>query len=226
MKTNSIKKNYIYNLAFQLFALITPLITTPYVARVLSSAGNGQFTFSASVNSYFCMVAALGFSVYAQREIAKKQGDKEAQSCIFWEVVICKIIVGIASFCVCWILILTGVFGEYTLLMEIMSIEILSTTFNIVFFFQGNEQFGLIALRDFVVRLIGIILIFCLVKAREDLWLYALCNSGSSVVSAMLLWACIKKQVIRISIKQLHPYRHFKPSIKLFIPTIAISVSC
>ena len=224
MKQNSVKKNYIYNLAFQLFALVTPLITTPYVARVLSTVGNGQYTFSASINSYFCMVAALGFSIYAQREIAKKQGDKEAQSVVFWEIIVCKVIVGFASFGTCWVLIFLHVFGEYTLLMEILSIEILSTTFNIVFFFQGNEQFGLIAARDFIVRILGILLIFCFVKNPDDLWLYAFCNSGTALFSTVLLWANIKKYITGIRINQLRPYRHLKSSFKLFIPTIAISI--
>lgn len=223
-KQSSVKKNYIYNLAFQLFALITPLITTPYVARVLSSVGNGQYTFVASINSYFCMAAALGFSFYAQREIAKRQGNKKEQSIVFWEILICKVVVGVLSFSICWLLIFLDVFGEYTFLMEIMSLEIISTTFNIAFFFQGNERFGLIAIRDFIIRIIGITLIFCFVKQQSDLWIYAICNVGTSILSAASLWACIRKDVTTIKIHKLSPLRHVKPSIKLFIPTIAISI--
>ena len=80
MKKANIKTNYLYNLAYQIFAMITPLITTPYVARVLSTDGVGQFTFSASIISYFSMLASLGFSVYAQREIAKHQGSRASFS--------------------------------------------------------------------------------------------------------------------------------------------------
>ena len=140
MKKTSIKTNYIYNLLFQLFSLITPLITTPYIARVLSADGSGQFSFSASINSFFCIFAALGFGIYAQREIAKNQGDIKTQSLIFWEILICKIIVGFFVLAILWILIIVGVFDEYTLLMQILSIEVLGTTLNIAYFFQGNEK--------------------------------------------------------------------------------------
>ena len=133
MKSANVKLNYLYNLAFQLFALVTPLITTPYVARVLTSGGTGKYTFAASLNSYFVMLAALGFSFHAQRAIAKQQGNIESQSTIFWEIVICKVASGTISLVALWILIICGVFGEYTTLMQIMSIEVFSTSINIAF---------------------------------------------------------------------------------------------
>lgn len=224
MKTNNIKLNYIYNLMFQIFSMITPLITTPYVSRVLSPVGIGKFSFSASINTYFCLLAGLGFSFYAQREVAKNQGDISKQSKTFWEIVICKTILGALTFLLSWILILSGIFGEYSLLIKIMSIEIIGVTFNISFFFQGNENFGLIALRDFIVRIIGIIFIFIFVNDQSDLWLYALCNSITVFVSALSLWPCLKKKIVKINVVEVKPLHHFLPSIRLFIPTIAISI--
>lgn len=224
MKKANVKLNYLYNLAFQLFALVTPLITTPYVARVLTSGGTGKYTFAASLNSYFVMAAALGFSFHAQRAIAKKQGDIESQSAIFWEIVICKISSGAISLAALWILILCGTFGEYTTLMQIMSIEVFSTSINIAFFFQGNEKFGLIAARDFIVKIIGIILIFCFVRTQNDLWIYALCHTGSALVSVLTLWPCVRKLIVPVKLHQLRPLKHVGPSLTLFIPTIAISI--
>ena len=224
MKKATIKVNYLYNLAYQIFAMITPLITTPYISRILSSDGIGQHTFSASIISYFAMFASLGFSVYAQREIAKYQGNKEKQSIIFWEIIICKIISGTICFVVCWIMIAFGVFKSYTLLISLLSIEIIGTTLNISFFFQGNEEFRIIAVRDFIIKIIGVSLIFMFVHSKSDLWVYSLCMAGSTLMSALSLWPCIKRNINKPNITQLSPAKHFIPSIRLFIPTIAISV--
>lgn len=224
MKKSSAKMNYLYNLMFQLFSLITPIITTPYIARVLSPAGVGEYAFAASVNSYLCLAAALGFSTYGQREIAKTQGDINKQSAVFWEIIICKLVLGCIVFILNCLLIWKGVFSNYTLLLKIMSIEVISTSINISFFFQGNEKFGLIALRDFIIRLMGIVLVFSLVKKPTDLWIYALCNVGTSICSAASLWIPLRKWVLPKSFSHLHPFRHLLPSIKLFIPTIAISI--
>ncbi|MBO5169543.1 MAG: flippase [Oscillospiraceae bacterium] len=224
MGKNNVKLNYIYNLMFQIFSMITPLITTPYVSRVLSPVGIGQYSFSASINTYFCLLAALGFSFYAQREVAKTQGDSKKQSVIFWEIVICKIGLGFLVFIISWILIFSGQFGEYTVLIKIMSLEIIGTALNISFFFQGNENFGLIVLRDFIIRVTGIVFIFVFVKQQSDLWLYAFCNSATALISAISLWFCLRKKIRRIKLNELNPLRHLIPSIKLFIPTIAISI--
>ena len=224
MKKANIKTNYFYNLAYQLFAMITPLITTPYVSRVLSSDGIGQFTFSSSIISYFSMFASLGFAVYAQREIAKYQGDKEKQSIVFREILICKAISGAVCLIVCWLMIVLGLFQSYTLLVAISSVEIVSVTLNISFFFQGNENFRIIAIRDFAVRSIGVSLIFLFVKSKDDLWIYALCMAGTTLLSALSLWPYMKKDILKCRLSQLRPARHILPAVRLFIPTIAISV--
>ena len=224
MSKKSVALNYIYNVSIQIFTLITPLITTPYISRVLSAEGVGKFSFTLSIDTYFVMLTSLGFALYAQRKIAFYQSNEKEQSRVLWEIILCKSITGFATLVLLWSLIAFGVFGQYETLMKILSIEILAAIFNISFFFQGNEQFGLIALRDFIFKLIGIALIFLFVKKPGDLWIYALSHSGTSLLSTFSLWLCLKKENFTISVRQLHPMRHFLPSLKLFIPTIAISL--
>ena len=67
----SIKKNYLYNLLYQVFIMIIPLITTPYISRVLKTSGVGQYSFSQSISTYFILFGGLGFGFYAQRQIAR-----------------------------------------------------------------------------------------------------------------------------------------------------------
>lgn len=224
MKKNNIKLNYIYTLIFQVFSFITPLITTPYISRIFSPEGIGRFSFTSSVISYFCIFAALGFSIYAQREIAKCEGDKKSQSIIFWGVFVCKAIFGMIAFVVCWVIICFNVFERYTVLMKIMSIEIIASIFNIVYLFQGNEKFGIITIRDFIIKVVGIAAIFLFVKTPDDLPLYAFCNAGTSLVSALSLWLCLKNDIVFVKIREIKPQKYILPSLKLFIPTIAISI--
>lgn len=224
MGKKSVKLNYIYTTVFQIFSMITPLVTTPYVSRIFAADGIGQFSFSLMMNNYFCFFAALGFSIWGQREIARHQGDKLQQSITFFEILICKIIFGTVAFLACWMMISLGVFKEYTFLMKLLSLEIIATTFNISYFFQGNEKFGVITARDFIIKILSIALVFCFVKTPDHLGLYTLCHVGASLLSVLSLWWCVRKEITFVSIKKLNPRRHLVPSAKLFIPTIAISL--
>ena len=71
----SVKKNFIYNLIYQVFLIIVPVVVTPYVSRVLGPAQIGQYSYSYSIISYFVLFAAFGFAYYAHREVAKFQND-------------------------------------------------------------------------------------------------------------------------------------------------------
>ncbi|MCI9365784.1 MAG: oligosaccharide flippase family protein [Clostridia bacterium] len=92
MKSKSITKNYIYNLIYQVLILILPLITTPYVSRVLGAENLGIYSYTTSISAYFILFGSLGIALYGQREIAYKQSDKKAYSRIFWEVLILRFI--------------------------------------------------------------------------------------------------------------------------------------
>ena len=85
-KTKSIKLNYIYNVSYQILTLITPLITAPYLSRVLKVEGIGIYSYTASIVTYFVMFAALGTINYGNREISYLQNDRQNRSIVFWEI--------------------------------------------------------------------------------------------------------------------------------------------
>ncbi|MFQ9510180.1 MAG: oligosaccharide flippase family protein, partial [Lachnospiraceae bacterium] len=84
----SVKKNYIYNLVYQILILITPLVTTPYVSRVLGENGIGAVSYTQSIVIYFILFGTVGTTMYGQREIAYIQDDKKKQSQLFFEITI------------------------------------------------------------------------------------------------------------------------------------------
>ena len=73
--SKSIKKNYIFNVAYQILTIITPLITAPYLSRVLQPDGVGSVSFAESIMSYFSLVAVMGIATYGQREISYVRDD-------------------------------------------------------------------------------------------------------------------------------------------------------
>ena len=88
----SITKNYLYNLIYQVLILILPLITAPYISRVLGAENIGIYSYTTSLSAYFILFGSLGIALYGQREIAYKQNDKKEYSKIFWEVLILRFI--------------------------------------------------------------------------------------------------------------------------------------
>ncbi len=222
-KKNNVKKNYLFNVIYQLFLIIVPLIVTPYVSRVLTPNGIGRYSFAFSLITYFTLFGALGFGYYAQRAIAKCQDDRSSQSKIFWEVIICRLIPVAIALVLNFVLCVTGVYKEYKSLMLIFSINITALAFDIAFFFQGNEQFGKLVFRNVLIKTISIVCIFVFVKEESDLWLYALINSAMLIVSNLSLWTYLPKVVSKPT-EKLKPLSHLKGTIVLFIPTIAISI--
>ena len=223
--SKSITKNYLYNLIYQILIIIIPIITTPYVSRVLGADGVGKYSFSNSIVSYFVIFASLGFGYYAQREIAKYQGDKKKQSEIFWEIIIVRSASVSTALIVYFAAIVLGVFKEeYTLLMMILSVSILAVAFDISFLFAGNEDFSKTVLTNTVVRILNVISIFVFVKDRNDLWKYVLITVLTVLTANASLSVYAKNFLCKIEIKSLRPIRHIKPAVILFLPTIAISV--
>ncbi len=221
----SLKKNAIYNLISKLLAIITPFITTPYLARVLGEEGNGQISYVSSIIAYFTLAASLGFSVYGQREIAKCQDDREQRSLVFWEIFTTKVILTCLSLAVLAVLIFVVGFGEnYDKLMMIMSLQVIAVIFDIEYLYMGEENFKSIAIRNMFVRIAGVVLILIFVRTENDVWIYALYLSLSAVFSYLIMWIGLKRYIGTVSIKKLRPWRHLKGSLIIFFPLVITSL--
>lgn len=223
-KKSSLKINFIYNTISQLLTLIIPLITTPYVSRILHEEGNGQYSYAYSIITYFVLFAGLGFNVYGQREIAKCKDDINKCSKTFYEILIIRSIFTIISFALLLTLTLSIGFGKYTYLIIILSSLVIGAALDVNFFFQGIENFRLIALRNIVLRVITLIGIFLFVKEEDHVWVYALCISLSTIISYLMMWPSIFKNIVKMPIKSLEIKKHFKPSILIFLPTLSATV--
>ena len=218
-------KNYIFNFISQILTLIVPLITTPYISRVLREVGIGQYSYSASIITYFTLFANLGFNVYGQREIAKVKEDKNALSKVFFEIFIIRIVTTLLSLVVLYSILFTCGFGEqYNKLILILSIQVVSIIFDITFLYQGIEDFKSIALRSVIVRLIMLVCIFVFVKDEGDLELYVLLIALSQLLGVIIMWPNFFKIVNKVNIKEFEYKRHIKPTLLIFLPSLAVTV--
>ena len=220
----SIKKNYIFNMIYQIILIIVPFLVTPYLSKTLQPDGIGQNSFTNSLISYFTLFATFGFDSYATREIAKLRSNPEKQNKFFWEIIFCRLITVSISLVVNIVLLVCGVYGKNTILMLIMTINIISIAFDIGFYFQGNEEFGKIVLKSLIIKVFYTISIFVFVKQQSDLWKYVLLGSISTFLNATALWFTIRKKVKKPNFKELKPQRHFKYALALFIPAVAANI--
>lgn len=224
MGKKTVTKNYIYNVIYQIIAIISPLITTPYLSRILGADGIGQYSYTYSITSFLMVFAALGFGYYGQREIAKVQDDREKQTCLFWEIFLLRLISVSVCCLVMALLPKISLFSYYQNLLYIWIIQIAAVAFDITFLFYGNENFGGVVLRNIILKAISIALIFIFVKQREQVWIYVLCVAGSSFLGNISLWPAVPKLINKPTFSQLHFKRHIIPMLRLFIPAIASSV--
>ena len=137
MNKNNIKQNYFFYLCYQIVFLLAPLITTPYLSRVLMADGIGSFSFAESIVSYFVLVATLGISTFGQREISYVQDNRNKRSQIFWETKFLEIIV---CFFIIVIYIVFAICQKERLLYLVFAFNLLAVLFDVVWFFQGLEE--------------------------------------------------------------------------------------
>lgn len=220
MKKKSLKKNYIYNVSYQLLLIIIPFITTPYLSRVLGADGVGLNSYATAMVSYFTLFACLGTGTYGQRAISYVQNDKEARSRVFFETFLFRLIMVLIT------LILYGIYlftiKDNLIIYLILALNIVNIVFDITWFFQGLEEFQKTVLRNAVIRILNIIFIFVFVKDSNDLVVYVAGTVILSFLGSISLWTYLPKYVCKVN--KLNPFRDVKTIIKLFIPTIAIQI--
>lgn len=222
-QTNNTKlrvaKNYVYNITYQILIVIVPLITTPYISRVLRPTGVGIYSYTYTIATAFSLVAGLGINTYGQRQVAYYQNDKEIRSIIFWELFLLRVI--ITTFCLLIYFILCYVYKEYTYYLLLNCFIIIAVILDISWFYQGLEQFGSVAIKNIMIKIFTLVFCFILVRDSNDVDIYISINSLSFLFSNLFLFFNLKKYIYPIKIRQLNIKRHIIHVLAFFLPLIA-----
>ena len=222
MAKSGVKKNYIYNLAYQILAMLVPLITTPYISRILGAKNIGIYSYTLSIVTYFTLFLVLGLHMYGQREIAYSQDDLHNQSVIFARVQLYKLIT--TFICLVLYIMYTLLFSEHRLIMLAQGIAIFTAFFDISWYFIGCEQFSLMVMRNTIVKILGIASVFVFVKYSDDLLLYVFIMALINLLGNLSLWGFLFGRLDRIALNEIHIFKDNRTIIELFIPLIAVQV--
>lgn len=220
--SKSIAKNWAYNILLQLVNMLLPIITVPYISRVLKADGVGINSFTLATTQYFILVGTLGISMYGNRQIAYCRDDKEKMSKTFWSIYALNLITTSISLII--YLLIFGADKTYGRIYIIQSLNIVASVIDITWLYMGLEDFKKTVTRNMVVKIIGVIAIFIFVKTKSDLSKYVFINAIMIVLGNAVMWMYIPKTVNKIKITFSDVFSHLIPTLMLFVPQIAIQV--
>lgn len=223
LKETSAKVNYIYSVLYSILSMILPVVTAPYVARVIGAKGLGIYSYNYTIVGYFATFALLGINFYGNRTIAKIRDDFQECSKAFSEIYIMQLITSISMIILYVVYIMIFVKDNLGIAL-IMAIVILSPSISVNWFFNGLEMFKITVIRNLVIKILTVVCTFVFVKSANDLWKYALILSLGTFFSEGYLILLIRKYVNFSMPKVENILIHFKPNMVLFIPILAVSV--
>lgn len=222
----SIKKNLKYQTVLQILNTILPLITSPYLSRVLLAEGLGIFSYTQSIINYFTLIAMLGVINYGTRTIASCGENKKERSIIFWNIYALQVFVSMISLST-YIIYVSLFLKENVVIAWFQIFWIIAAMFDISWVFFGVEDFTTTVKINMFIKVISVLAILIFVKSIDDLWIYTLIMSGSTFLASILLWKFLFKiinitEIKNIKIKEI--CKHIKPNLILFIPLLAMSI--
>lgn len=221
----SIKINFIFNLINTVTKLLFPLITFPYVSRILLPEGIGIINFYQSIIQYIVLLSSLGIPMYAIRETAKYRDDKRKCSVATLEILTLHFILTFIGYIAVFVLCCTvSEVKDNIPLFLILSAQLFFTVIGCEWFYQGVEDFKYITLRSIIVRTVSVIFLFLFVKSREDILLYGVYCVAGIYAGNVFNFFRLKKYLDLSVLKEVKPFKHFKPALKIFILTVIVSL--
>ncbi|WP_334329724.1 oligosaccharide flippase family protein [Companilactobacillus sp. HBUAS59699] len=215
-------KNYLYNAFYQVFILLVPLVTTPYLARVLGPTGVGINSYTNSVIQYFIVFGSIGVDLYGNRQIAFVRSDKRQLTQTFYEIFFMRIITIVLAYAAFGIFLMLS--GQYRIYYLAQSVSLIAAAFDISWFFMGMENFYVTVIRNFVIKILTLISIFTFVKSYSDLGIYIFILSMSLLLGNLTLFPSLRKYLVKADFHHLSIWRHLKPSLVLFLPQVAMQI--
>lgn len=207
----SLKLNFIMNAMLTMSSFIFPLITFPYVTRVLGPTGYGKVSFATSLIAYFLMFAQLGIPTYGVRACAKVRDDKRLLTQTAHELLIINLVMSAISYAVLFLaLIFVPKLREDRLLYIVVSLTIVFTTIGMEWLYKALEQYTYITIRSLIFKVVALVAMFFLVRTEDDYVIYGGITILASSASFLLNFIHARKY---IDLRPMGGY-NFKPHLK------------
>ncbi len=217
MKEKSLKINAFLNLIKSLMNIIFPIISFPYASRILMPDGIGKVNFANSIIEYFVLLAALGIVPYAAREAAKRRDDRNRLNEFSREILTINFfstVVACMALFICFAFV--PKFNEYRILIIICSTKVLFTTAGMEWLYRAEEEYAYITVRQIVFQIISLVLLFTLVRTKEDYFIYAGIGVFSNVGANVLNFVYSRKFINLFEKTKINLRQHFRPVLTFF----------
>ena len=204
--------------------MVVPLVTTPYISRVLGDTGIGTYTLAHTYANYFVLFAGFGFAAYAARELAYVRDDEDKFRSLFWEIFLAKAILIVPAVAI-YIAYFFVINPSGDLSYRLCLIFLAASFFDVSYYYGAREDFKTVALRNIFVKSFALVMVFALVKRADQVWLYTLILALSEALGQVIMIASLDKKMFKnITVEPKNLKKHFAVSFALFVPTIAIQV--
>ena len=224
-KIRSVKFNFIMNLILTGSNFLFPLLTFPYVSRILEPEGTGKVAFVASLVTYFVMLSSFGVATYGVRAVAQVRDNKEELSKTIQEILFINLIMmGISYLLFFGVLSFSDKLEQERMLLNISSLLILFTIIGIEWFYKGIEQYQYITIRTILFRLIALISTFVFINTKEDYIIFAVISMIATVGSSILNLINIRRYILFKCYSNYELKKHLKPMLLLFLTSFAIAI--
>jgi len=223
----SIKENFIYNMIGTVSGFLFPMITFPYVSRVIMAEGIGQVQFYISIINYVVLLTSLGIPLYATREIARVRDNITDLSRTTTEIILLNLILNIVGYAAILVMCFTiDQIMQNIPLFLLLSTSIVLTTVGCPWFFSGVEDFKYITIRGLIIKVICIVFLFLFVRDKSDLMYYAAYTVFGSIGNNILNFIRLRRYIRLGTFKprELKIWRHLKPAFAIFVFNLVTSI--
>lgn len=225
MEKKSLKLNFIMNVILTMSAFIFPLITFPYISRILLPEGTGKVSFAISIINYFVLFAQLGIPTYGIRACAKVRDNREDLSRVTQELLFINMVMSIISYIIFFIVLFSvpRLHEEKTLLI-IVSFTIVFNTIGVEWLYRALEEYSYITIRSLIFKVIALIMMFLLIQQQSDYIIYAAISIFAACSSSVLNFVNMYKYVDLKPVGNYKVKKHLKPVLIFFAMTCAATI--
>lgn len=224
-KQKSLKVNFIMNAILTMSSFIFPLITFPYVSRILMPSGVGKVNFATSVINYFSMIAQLGIPTYGIRACARVRDDREKLTRTAHELLFINIVMSIISYLGLFIALLTVPrLQSERLLYVIVSFTIILTTIGMEWIYKALEQYTYITVRSLIFKFISVVAMLLLIHSKSDYLLYGAISIFAASASNIFNFINVHKYIGLRPVGNYNVRQHLKPVMIFFSMSVATTV--
>ncbi len=221
---NSLAKNSLFNIANKGFNLLYPLVTTIYISRIFLAEGVGEVAFAINIVTYFTLIASLGIPNYAVKVLAPVRDNSEMLNKRFSELAVFIFVSSLVStllyICISLFIYHTSIDRQIAIILGLM---VISNIFNYDWLFEAVEDYRYLAYRSIIVKMSALLLMFLLVKTRNDILIYCVIYAGITVMNNV--WNLMtSRQYVGFRIGGIDVRQHMVPVFTLFAAAFATEV--